>query len=363
MKASRPLALLVVSGALTVGAALHGAGCQATPITVPVRALERSGRVSFVCLDPPGPAGTVEEPLSKCTAQQFPSINEYLSADDAGNIDAGSGALPHLYALVTQTTRGEVAVIDTSSSASSVLDENPLEPGANFLPVGALPTGIVSTPGSVATFVGVGEIGRAGIFAIPSSRIRPTAADSDAGSLDGGLLIPPPEAGPVPQLSSWPACALPSAPGDMILVADPAVGVTERPSCDAPYQIPGDADLISTREKGGRQKLVVAMPAQGGIIVLDAQAIMNLAPGSFAACPVERWVPLKVDLTGLGNVQPPPTGQACVNPSVVTPPLQASYPARPGGMSYAAGAHRQSRWWRSRRWKTPAPGPAAIHHG
>ena len=126
MRMTRPLALLVASGALTVGAALHGAGCQATPVTVPVRSLERSGKVAFVCLDPPGPAGTVEQPLSKCTAQQFLTINEYLFQDDAGDIDAGSGALPHLYALVTQTTRGEVAVIDTSSSSNSVLDENPL---------------------------------------------------------------------------------------------------------------------------------------------------------------------------------------------------------------------------------------------
>jgi hypothetical protein len=350
-----------VSGALTVGAALHGGGCQATPITVPVRSLERSGKVAFVCLDPPGPAGTVEEPLSKCSAQQFTAVNEYLSEDDAGDIDAGSGAQPHLYALVTQTTRGEVAVIDTSSTANSVLDENPLEPGANFLPVGALPTGIVATPGSVATFVGVAEKGRAGIFAIASSRIRPTSADPVTGSLGGGIPFAAPEAGPVPQLSSWPACALPSAPGDMIVVADPAIGVQERRTCDAPYTMPGDGDLISTREKGGRQKLVVAMPEAGGIIVLDAQTILDLPPGSFDACPVERWVPLQVDLTGLGTLQPPPTGPACVNPPIVTPQLQspcitdadcgsgkscdpvkhvcpaATYTAHPGGISYADG--------------------------
>ena len=190
----------------------------------------------------------------------------------------------------------------------------------------------------MATFVGVGEIGRAGIFAIPSSQIRPISADPVSGSLGGGTPYTPPEAGPVPQLTSWPACALPSAPGDMIMVADPAMGHTERASCDAPYTTPNERDLISTREKGGRQKLVVAMPDEGGIIVLDAQTIMNLPPGSFGACPVERWVPLKVDLAGLGNAQPPPTpGKACVNPAVVTPPLQTSYTARPGGISYASG--------------------------
>src|SRR5205823_1698887 len=98
----------------------------------------------------------------------------------------------------------------------------------------------------------------------------------------------------------------------------------ERPTCDAPYATPGGGadDLISAREQGGRQKLVVAMPEAGGIIVLDAQTILNLAPGSFDLCPVERWVPLKVDLDGLANMQPPPTGPACKNPKPHTPPLQ-----------------------------------------
>src|SRR6185437_8188159 len=116
------MAILGVAGAL----AQIAGGCQQSPITVPVRSLERSGQVSFVCLSPPG-SPKVELDISACTAQQFTSTCQYYYEDDAGNVDAGVSS-PHLYALVTQTTRGEVAVVDTSALQGSVLDENPREP-------------------------------------------------------------------------------------------------------------------------------------------------------------------------------------------------------------------------------------------
>ena len=190
-----------------------------------MRSLQQSGKVSFVCLSPLEPS---ERPLAECSAQQFTSICQYEYQDDAGAADADivrddagvpvATYYPHLYALVTQTETGEVAVVDTSALAGAVLDENPLEPGAEFLHVGALPTGIASTTGSVATFVGVAEIGHAGLFAIPSSKIRPATSfgvpDTCTANSDAGAIEPP-------QLSSWPACSLPSAPGDIVLVDDP----------------------------------------------------------------------------------------------------------------------------------------------
>ncbi|APR79504.1 Hypothetical protein A7982_04851 [Minicystis rosea] len=326
----RPLVVLLASAALTTGAALHGAGCQQQTVTVPVRSLERSGRTSFVCLGSPNDTSSpVERPLEACSTQQFTDINEYLYEDDAGNVDAGSGSLPHLYALVTQTQRGEVAVIDVSSTQRSVLDQNPVEPGANFLPVGALPTAIVSTPSSIASFVTVAEIGRAGIFALPSEKIRPAAAsdiNADAG-FDPG----------VQRLSSWPSCSLPSAPGDMILVTDPLneEGLS-RETCDGDYDV--GFDPLNGNDQRGRLKLVVAMPALGGIAVLDANEIYDREPGSFEPCTVERWLKLEVDTTGLDTPQPqPPEGPACVNPTLPKPALMEPYTARPGGLAYADG--------------------------
>lgn len=335
----RPFAALALSAAATAGVAIHAAGCQQQATTVAVRSLERSGRVSFVCLGPPAAAGSAEHELSDCSQQQFTDINEYLYEDDAGDIDAGSGAIPHLYALVTQTTRGEIAVVDLSATQRNVLDENPIEPGANFLPVGGQPTAIVSTPGGVASFVAVSEIGRAGIFALPSARIRPlSTVPTDLGGAAGNAAFAP----EVPQLSSWPACALPSAPGDMILVADPLDdNGFERTSCDATPTLPTSSEQISFIEAHGRQKLVVAMPDLGGIAVLDAETILDQPPGAFDACPVERWLPLAaVDPATLGGNPPlpaPPADGSCVNPQLPQPAYQGTYTPRPAGLAYVDG--------------------------
>ncbi|MFT3769978.1 MAG: hypothetical protein QM820_31505 [Minicystis sp.] len=214
-----------------------------------------------------------------------------------------------------------------------MLDENPVEPGANFLPVGAEPTAIVSTPGSVASFVTVAEIGRAGIFALPSANIRPAStaainADGTQQSFDPGTQ----------RLSSWPACALPSAPGDMILVNDPTdEDGLERETCDAEYTSANIADLLSSLEQRGRQKLIVAMPDLGGVAVIDAQRLLNQDPGSFAPCEVERWLPLDVKGIDIGPPPALPTGQACVNPTLPKPDFKAPERARPGGLAYADG--------------------------
>jgi hypothetical protein len=267
--------------------------------------------------------------------------------------------LPHLYALVTQTIRGEVAVVDTSAYSGGVLDENPEEPGANFLKVGAEPTGIASTPGSVATFVGVGEIGRPGLFAIPSSQIRPAASFGYPDTCIGGGGDAGPH--PVPRLTSWPACALRSAPGDVLLIDDPADPVTQfqRDSCDSSYEVrPATADpvkesLLVKENRPFRPKLVVSFPDLGGIAVFDAQELLNRPAGSFDACKLERWVPLKVDLDGLADLPVPPSGSACSNAQPGVPMLHqpgaphcvdagtdagpCSYVARPAGLSYADG--------------------------
>ncbi len=353
---ARTLTALVVCGGLGGALAQLAGGCQQSPTLVPVRSLERSGKASFVCLSPTEPN---ERPLAECTAQQFSSICQYEYTDDAGTLDAGiifddagvpvgATLLPHLYALVTQTTRGEVAVIDTSALTGAVLDENPQEPGAEFLHIGALPTGIASTPGSVASFVGVAEIGHAGLFAIPSSQIRPTAAfgipDTCVGTGDAS-------ASAVPQFTSWPACALPSAPGDILLIDDPGLpDGTQRESCDGQYlSVNPDLDTISYKEGSlGRSKLVVALPDLGGVAVLDAQDVFSREVGSFDPCTVERWLPLKVDLTGLAGLPALPQGLACSNGNPSVEPLKSAdggadagaggpYHAQPGGLSYADG--------------------------
>ncbi|EYF02805.1 hypothetical protein [Chondromyces apiculatus] len=303
------LALPVFASATVVAG-----GCAQQAVTVDVRSLERSGRSSFVCLAAPGEAPGL--PLTACSRRSATSVDDY-GVDEEGNT-----TLPHLYALVTQTTRGEVAVVDMSTTVSPVLDQDPGVPGANFLHVGALPVDIVSTTGGTATFVATAEVGREGLFALPSHLIRPAAER------------------PPTELNSWPACSLPSAPGEILLVVDPAGPEGERGSCDVAYgasYVADEGEPVTPYQHGdlsaeglGRQKLVVTLPEMGGFVVIDAQRLLDRHPGSYASCPVERWVPLKAEVPPPGDPPSPPPAAACVNPELLTPstlPLGAPRPA------------------------------------
>lgn len=314
-------------------AALLGSlvGCAEEATEVPTRSLEQSGPMAFICLAEHGKAAP-GLPLSTCNRAQTATPYDFsVSAD-------GTPKTPHLYALVTQTTRGEVAVVDMTSVSDSVIDENPSVPGANFLQVGAQPVDVVATPGGTAAFVAVAEVGREGIYALPSTRLRPCLVQpAEGASAEEKAKCAP------PVISAWPSCSLPSAPGSMVLVPDPAVGGAIRASCsDAAYSgAPaegknGDIGL----EGNGRQKLVVTMPDLGGIAVFDAQAILDREPGggdaaTFEACVPEVWLPLTADVAPPVDVKPIPPGPACVVPEKLPPVVSSGSTPRPAGLAYA----------------------------
>ena len=340
--------LLLAAGLVGLAVAPVQTGCATQTTTVSTRALERSGRSSFVCMGDRNLGAAAIRPITECNAATVLHITDYTRTDIDGGVVKPE---PHLYALVTQTTRGEVAVIDTTAANNSVLDQDPNVPGANFLPIGAQPVDIVSTPGGTATFVGVAEIGREGLFALPSSRIRPSNTDGAGGSGGSGGTV---GSGPtvLPEISAWPSCRLPAAPGQMLMISDPALKAggsdkaATRPCCDAEYGAKtcsaggsapasganGDIDA----EGGGRQKLVVAIPSMGGVAVIDAQTLLDAAPGEYAPCNVERWLPLETEVPVLPPA-PPPKGTACVNPKVEVADLPANPDSRPTGLAYAAG--------------------------
>jgi hypothetical protein len=283
---------------LLLFAALAGglSGCTEAPVTVPLRSLERSGEVAFVCA---GPDRTGRD------------------IDECPDFEGGDN---RLLALVTQTLRGEVAVVDLSRGG--VLDFDRASPGFDFLPIGANPIDIVSTPGGSASFVGVGEVGKEGIFALPTTCIR----------------------SPLPDLTSWPACALPAAPGDMAIVIDPQ----NRAACDILPAEPGGgsaapgecpfADLSRESSPPGRRKLVVSVPALGAIAILDAQAVLDRPQGSFDPCPVERWIELRAELP-TGPVTPVVPddlkSEECAPPNLNFGPAPDSFTPLPGGFALA----------------------------
>ena len=258
-------------------AALYG--CGQDTATATLRALDAVGEMSLVCLarDESG-AFTRGLPRSECPDYEF----SLQSPDNR-----------RFHALVTQPLSGEVALVDLGGdSTEAVIDYEPTQPGYSFMPVGAEPGSIVSTPGAVASFVGVRDVGREGLFALPTSCIAPR-----------------PDGAPVRDIRTWPACRLPTAPGPLVMLVDPALdddgdATTPdrvRPSCGGSYVDVADligaapgasraecpADLATETVTPGRRKLGVMLPSLSEMWVLDAQELLDREPGSFDACTVE----------------------------------------------------------------------------
>jgi hypothetical protein len=308
--------------------------CAPQPTVASVRSLQGSNSVSFLCLGNPTDASPLRR-IDDCTHVADPgrTINDFgVEVGGAGGQGGGThgldytGEVPHLYALVTQSVHGEVAIVDVTAGLNNVLDHDPSTPGNNFLPVGASPTAIVTTPGGTASFVAAAEVGRPALYALPTKGLRPCSVDKTKCS----------EAAPT--ISSWPACVLPAAPGAMTLVVDPAVNGQVRTSCGGAYQDPADAgDLGNIDLEGdGRQKLLVVLPSLGEIAVVDAQGLLESQKGGTSACVIERTIPLSADVP-VEVPPPPPVENACVNPEVPTPGPTAAYAAEPSGITLGDG--------------------------
>ncbi len=319
---TRSLRRPLLEGVFTVGLVAGLAACQEPPEQAPVRSLRASGEVTYVCVGPDQKG----RPLADCP--QGPTL------DDGGLTVAEPGN--ELVALVTQTVTAEVAVVrltgeSAGSSTAGVVDVDPSNPGITPLRVGSGPLDIVTTPGGMATFVGVADTGRNGIFALPTSCIgapRPGEMGRD--------------------LTSWPACQLPSAPGDMAVVVDPATADGEvRVSCQDGYvaepSVPEDgaalreecpADLSLESVTPGRRKLAVALPDLGRVAIIDAQALLDRQPGTFGECPIEALVELNATVPGAVSQSLPPdlVVDGCTT-STVEYSFSESFTPRPAGMA------------------------------
>ncbi len=298
---------------VTAMLALLGAACSDSPVTAPLRALASSGPTAFLCLGEPSDISDVGLPLEDCPTERTQSVDDY--------------SIPHLYALVTQPNSADIAVVDLTTQSNAVLDQDPFVPGANFLPVGAIPADIVATPSGMASFVIAREVQYEAIYALPSSLVRGSGA----------------------RLTSWPACALPAAPGEMVLMLDPADGDGNiRPSCDAAYgDVEGDSAICQGEEhcngdlgldalaagSPGRYKLIVTLPSEGGIAIIDAQSVLDGEPGERPPCNIERWVPLKVEPPALPTPPAPPPSNACVPATPTGDTLAENFTPLPAGIT------------------------------
>jgi hypothetical protein len=322
---------------IVVGALLAQLGCQQSVTPPPFRSLSSSGRVSLLCREMTYGTG---RDMRACPD----SVDAISDTEDR-----------HTIALVTQEQRGEVAAVDLH--AQVVLDEDPSIPGTEFLPVGAMPTAIVSTPGGVATFVGVAAVGREGIFALPTTCITaPPGDDTD-----------PKKSRATRELTLWAACRLPSRPGEMAIVVDPTPSDTAdgsggeaiyRGTCptsaatedtsywwngrpradnDCPANLEDEAQIAPA----GRRKLLVTLPDEGRLAIFDAQAILNQGPGSFGDCVPDRVVALATSLPTEPIIQPMPADLEFPDPTSglqkEAAPLESYKKVTSSGVSRPAG--------------------------
>ena len=176
--------------------------CTQSPTEVPVRTFERAQKIDVVCIrlyDPP-PVG---QPLNNFTARPQPIGRPESDCQPVPADLDGESFDRQLFALVTQTQRGELAIVDLT--AGKLVDTKRAIPGINFLPVGANPTGVAVTPDGKMAFVASAETNKPAIYAIPTRRLL--------GDTQGFAGDPNPIT-----IKSWPVCALPQNPGAIAIV-------------------------------------------------------------------------------------------------------------------------------------------------
>lgn len=135
--------------------------CSQTPVVVPLRSMERPRDVDFICLQEQKNGTWEGVSLEKCA----------LAAD--GTQEKGAEGNFRLHSVVTQQSRGELAVVDLGKvrgDPAALLKIDPRIPGYSFIPVGAAPTDVVADPMGKAVFISSGRDPR--IDVLPSGLLR-----------------------------------------------------------------------------------------------------------------------------------------------------------------------------------------------
>lgn len=263
--------LAVALSSLGVAAALSVASCSEQPVNVPVRTFDRAQKVDFVCLQvlELGDDGLLRDVAPRPVPQE-----------ECAPVATGTrgAAFPfHLYALVTQLTRGELAVVDLTEGG--VVDVARATPGVNFLPVGAMPTDVAVAPDGVMAFVAAAEPNKAAIYGVPGRAIL-----GDSRGTTGRRA---------PEITDWPVCALPQRPGAMAIVprgSTADAGSAAGAGYELAVVLPGEGSRSS--------KLLLIDPAPflrgagPGVAPAELPEGAVIEPGSLVDCPVTAAIEL-----------------------------------------------------------------------
>ncbi|MEO8874780.1 MAG: hypothetical protein ABI461_04260 [Polyangiaceae bacterium] len=270
-----------IATAFIAGASFSNASCAQTPPNAPVRSFDRAQKVDVVCLHVENynaATGLLSEvyptplPQSQCTPAPI-------------NVD-GTTLANHLFALVTQTTRGEVAVVDLT--AGNVVDIDNATPGVNFLPVGKNPTDIAAAPDGALTFVASAEPGKPSLYAMDSRVILgdSRAFDFDQSTVPAGAPAP----FTIPKLTSWPVCSLPQAPGSIAII--PKAADANAADAGAAPTADGGTDSGTPATAANDYTIAVVLPGDevnsAKLLTLDPKQFTDgtIAPGSLTGCKI-----------------------------------------------------------------------------
>ena len=291
-KYRRSVAAVVAGAAVVVGAIVGTSSCAQTPPNIPVRSFDRAQKMDVVCLH----VERVDTANGFITNVYPTPLPQTQCSPTPINVD-GNLLENHLFALVTQTTRGEVAVVDLN--VGGVVDIDNSTPGINFLPVGKNPTDVAAAPDGAMTYVASAEVGKPAIYALDS---RIILGNSRAPGFDESTTPPgAPDPHQVPTLTTWPSCSLPQTPGAMSIV--PAAAPA---NADAGTAGTGDAGDDAGESDAGAAApspfsaytIAVVLPGDevngAKLVTLDPAQFTDgsIAPGSLAACRILSAIPL-----------------------------------------------------------------------
>jgi hypothetical protein len=254
----------VALAAMAVALGAFGWSCSQTPTNVPIRTFQGAQKAAVVCLQ-------VESTPGKALVPNMGAIP--VEPNHCAPVAAGVAAntLPyHLMAVVTQTTRGELAVVDLTGGF--VVDEDISTPGTNFIPVGTNPTDVAIPPDGAFTYVSSASETKPAIYAIDNRRLL---GDS---TLSGPVATPP------LQLTNLAACSLPQPPLALAIASAPS-----GPDGGDAGGVPAAYTLVALLGPQGNQ--------EARVVTIDPHNLMDpTQPGTLPPCVIDGGLTLSSDL-------------------------------------------------------------------
>ncbi|HEY2748959.1 MAG TPA: hypothetical protein VGL86_30270 [Polyangia bacterium] len=280
--------------AASIGAIVAGAlgwaavsACNQTTITTPERSFDRPSDVALTCvqyypndINDAMPHGTVNvHPVSDCETVRANTLAIPIAYGVPINYIAPMGPtnfIPFVVALVPQSARGELALVDTAQN--KLIDLDPYTPDYGFLPVGKLPEHIRATADgcwALTSNTDSCDLSRIDVSTVVHSALLSLfpLPDGGAGTIDAKGVAPmalsvPSPAGGAPRIlharPSWVEMAPANDSG-----GKPAEHGYEMDGQTLPPGVIGPHDGFC---KGGDHRAWVALPGCGVIVKVHLEA-------------------------------------------------------------------------------------------